>query len=183
MAVAARPVVAARSTVRKPKRLKSQVVAGLMAMLPTKTKSTTLPDLIALQPNTVWNSNGSRNGIAPTTSQNIELPLMAAPKVGMRSVRRLMSGTGVRSRCQAPATDSAAAARTRTIASVQRGVPSDTTWPAYVMAPSAPQVSTTPSLSSGGGFPVAVSVISRQAKARATIPSGTLMANIHCQLA
>ena len=96
-----------------------------MAMLPTKTKSTTLPDLIALHPKTVWNSNGSRNGIAPTTSQNIELPLMAAPKVGMRSVRRLMSGTGVRSRCQAPATNSAAAARTRTIASVQRGVPSD----------------------------------------------------------
>ena len=87
---------------RKPKRLKSQVVAGLMAMLPTKTKSTTLPDLIALHPKTVWNSSGSRNGIAPTTSQNIELPLMAAPKVGMRSVRRLMSGAGVRSRCQVP---------------------------------------------------------------------------------
>ena len=51
------------------------------------------------------------------------------------------------------------------------------------MAPSAPQVSTTPSLSSGGGVPVALWVMSRQAKAKATTPSGTLMANIHCQLA
>ena len=115
---------------RKPKRLNSHVVAGLMAMLPTKTKSTTLPDLIALHPKTVWKSSGSRNGIAPTTSQNIELPLMAAPKVGMRSVRRLMSGAGVRSRCQVPATNSATEATARTIASVQRGVPSDTTWAA-----------------------------------------------------
>jgi hypothetical protein len=51
------------------------------------------------------------------------------------------------------------------------------------MAPSAPHVSTTPSLSSGGGVPVALSVISRHAKASATIPRGTLMANIHGQLA
>ena len=78
-----------------------------MAMLPTKTKSTTLPDLIALHPKTVWNSSGSRNGIAPTTSQNSELPLMAAPNVGMRSVRRLTSGAGVRRRCQVPATNRA----------------------------------------------------------------------------
>ena len=101
-----------------------------MAMLPTKTKSTTLPDLIALHPKTVWKSSGSRNGIAPTTSQNSELPLMAAPKVGMRSVRRLMSGAGVRRRCHVPAANSAADATARTIASAQRGVPSDTTWAA-----------------------------------------------------
>ena len=115
---------------RKPKRLNSHVVAGLMAMLPTKTKSTTLPDLMALHPKTVWKSSGSRKGIAPTTSQKSELPLMAAPKVGMRSVRRLMSGAGVRSRCQVPAANSVAAPPTSRRASVHCGVPSETTWPA-----------------------------------------------------
>ena len=55
---------------------------------------------------------------------------MAAPKVGMRSVRRLMSGDGVRSRCQVPAPNSATEAPANTIASVQRGVPSETTWAA-----------------------------------------------------
>jgi len=53
--------------------------------------------LIALHPKTVWKSSGSRNGIAPTTSQNIELPLVVAPKVGIFRTRRLMSGAGARS--------------------------------------------------------------------------------------
>jgi hypothetical protein len=44
-------------------------------------------------------------------------------------------------------------------------------------------VSSTPSRSSGGGDSVAVASISRHATAKATAPSGTLITNIHGQLA
>ena len=56
------------STDRNPNRLISGVVAGLIPTFPAKTNAVSAPDLTGDQPNSVWNSSGSRNGIDPTTS-------------------------------------------------------------------------------------------------------------------
>src|SRR6478672_9247087 len=96
-----------------------KVVAGLIAMLPRKTASTTAPDLIGLQSNTVWNSSGSRKGTAPIASQIGVLPAIAAPNVGIRSVRRSSSGVSVRNRCATAQTRIAVAASPTAAASAQ----------------------------------------------------------------
>lgn len=62
------------STVRKPNRLISGVVAGLIPTFPAKMNRTTAPDFTGDQPNSVCHSSGSRNGPAPTTSQYREPP-------------------------------------------------------------------------------------------------------------
>src|SRR5215469_3362448 len=92
------------STARNPNRLISGVVAGLIPTLPAKMNSTTAPDFTGDQPNRVWNSSGSRNGAAPTTSQYSDPPNWETRKVSTRSVRRFSSGCGARRRCRtAPA--------------------------------------------------------------------------------
>lgn len=62
------------SSARSPKRFSRYVVAGLIAMLPTNTNSTTAPERTGLQPNASWNISVSRNGTAPTTIQYSEPP-------------------------------------------------------------------------------------------------------------
>lgn len=73
-------------------------MAGLIPMLPTKTKSTSDPDLTALQPNTSWKSSGSRKGTDPTATQNAEPPDTDARKDCVRSVPRSINGSPARSR-------------------------------------------------------------------------------------
>ena len=102
------PAVAATSTGRNPNRLISGVVAGLIPTFPTKTNAVTAPDLIGDQPNWVWNSSGSRKGIAPQTSQYAVPPNCETRNVGTVSVRRLISGCRAPRRCQTAAASSAA---------------------------------------------------------------------------
>ena len=79
---AAVPAVEATSSQRNPNRLISGVVSGLIPTLPTKMKAVTAPDFTGDQPNWVWNSSGSRNGAAPTTSQYAVPPNWETRNVG-----------------------------------------------------------------------------------------------------
>src|ERR1700761_8250844 len=86
------PRAEATSTGRKPKRLISGVVAGLMPTLPANTNAVTAPDFTGDQPNCTWNISGSRNGIAPTTKKYIVPPSCDTRNVRTERVRRLSSG-------------------------------------------------------------------------------------------
>ena len=153
-------------------------------MLPAKRKSTTAPDFTACHPNTVWKSSGSRNGAAPTAIQKTPLPRAAAPNVGIRSVRRLISGAGVRRRWRIDAT-SASVETAPIAANCAHGVRASATRCAAQVSPASPApVSTTPTLSSGGGVPnPSRDSISRHAMTNASTPSGALIRNSQRQLA
>ena len=68
------PRVETISSGRKPNRLISGVVAGLIPTFPANTNAVTAPDFTGDQPNWTWNISGSRNGIAPTTKKYIVPP-------------------------------------------------------------------------------------------------------------
>ena len=67
--ITAVPRVEAISSGRKPNRLISGVVAGLIPTFPANTNAVTAPDFTGDQPNWTWNISGSRNGIAPNTKK------------------------------------------------------------------------------------------------------------------
>ncbi len=178
------PHPAISSSGRKPYRLRSGVVAGLIPMLPTNTKSTTRPDFTALQPSASWNISGSRNGTAPTAIQNSEPPDTDARNVLIFRVLRSTSGLSLRSRCHTAAPSSSTAAAPVTSAGPVFAEVSDSRWAAQVSAPSPVEVRMTPSQSRRGGAAAAgAALISRQATAKATTPRGMLMRNIQRQFA
>ncbi len=77
---------------RNPNRLISGVVAGLIPTFPAKMNSVTAPDFTGDQPKSVWNSSGSRNGMAKHTSQYSVPPACVTRNVCTRRVRRFSSG-------------------------------------------------------------------------------------------
>ncbi len=101
-------------------------MAGLIPTLPAKMNSTTAPDFTGDQPNCVWNSSGSRNGAAPTTSQYSDPPSSEVRKVSTPSVRRFSSGCLARRRCQTAPASSAADATPNAAVSASGGAVSDT---------------------------------------------------------
>src|SRR6202034_556591 len=117
---AARVTEAASRVVRNPNRFSRYEVAGLTAMFPAKTNRTMAPDLIADQPKTVSNSSGSRNGTAAIAMKDNDPLVTATRNVGIRSVRRSISGSGTRRRCRTAA-PSRAAAGTPTAATAGHG--------------------------------------------------------------
>src|SRR6202008_196994 len=80
--ITAVPRVEAISSGRKPNRLISGVVAGLIPTFPANTNAVTAPDFTGDQPNWTWNISGSRNGTAPQTSQNARTPACVPRGVG-----------------------------------------------------------------------------------------------------
>jgi hypothetical protein len=86
---------------------------------------TTAPDFTGDQPNRVWNSSGSRNGAAPTTSQYSVPPACETRNVSTASVRRLSSGCGARRRCRTDPASSAADATPNAVVSAVGGAASE----------------------------------------------------------
>ncbi len=70
------------STRLMPNRRISGVVTGLIVKLPTNNAATISPAVNGDQPNSSWNSSGSRNGTAVMTSRYND-----PPDTVMRSVR------------------------------------------------------------------------------------------------
>ena len=78
---------------RKPNRVSSGVVAGLMPRLPTNSSShERCPASTGDQPKPTWNSSGSRNGIAFTPSRNADPAGVREPEGADPERRRLTSG-------------------------------------------------------------------------------------------
>ncbi len=89
-----RPAAAAEvmSTVRNPNRCRIGVVNGLIAMLPTNTPMTSMPERRGLQPKPSWNISARRKGAALIATRKKEPPRFAARNVGTRSTRRSSKG-------------------------------------------------------------------------------------------
>ena len=83
-----------------PNRRISGVVTGLIVRLPRNNAVTIRPAANGDQPNSSWNSSGSRNGTAVTTSRYTEPPVTETRSVRTRRTAGRIRGAGLRSRCR-----------------------------------------------------------------------------------
>ena len=177
------PAMLPISTVRKPSRRISGLVAGLMATLPTNRVNTKTPARRGLQPKPTWNINGSRNGVALITKRYTPPLTFPTRNDRRRSASNRSSGCGAR-RNQSPAKRASAAVTPRPIRNPAENPPAglitsrETSRPTNTAADK-----TKPTQSSGATADGRSTGTSRAPATTATSPSGTLITKIQCQLA
>jgi hypothetical protein len=150
---------------------------------PTKISSTSVPDLMGLQPKRSWNNSGSKNGVAPMAIKCSDPVRTENPNVEMRMVPRSMIGWVVRLRCRIAA---AMMSMDRTPTATVSGTTTrlvESSAAVQVKPTSTAHVRNRPARSIGGGTACGSDSMSRHAAISAMAPKGTLTRNNQCQLA